>query len=101
MLFDLQIFSGGAYSPSATSRTISFSISNSFWYEFYNVTGLVKQAGDSEHFSFQERNKKLMKAWEIEGMGCSSFWSWVIGSGALVVAGTKSKDKVRFGVQRH
>ena len=30
MLFDLQIFSGGVYRPSATSRTISFSISNSF-----------------------------------------------------------------------
>ena len=30
--FDLQIFSGGVYPPSATSRTISFSISNSFWY---------------------------------------------------------------------
>ena len=34
VLFDLQIFSGGVYSPSATSRTISFSISNSFWYLF-------------------------------------------------------------------
>ena len=32
VLFDLQIFSGGVYSPSTTSRTISFSISNSFWY---------------------------------------------------------------------
>ena len=32
VLFDLQIFSGGVYSRSATSRTISFSISNSFWY---------------------------------------------------------------------
>ena len=32
VLFDLQIFSGGVYSPSATSRTISFSTSNSFWY---------------------------------------------------------------------
>ena len=32
VLFDLQIFSGGVYRPSATSRTISFSISNSFWY---------------------------------------------------------------------
>ena len=32
VLFDLQIFSGGVYSPRATSRTISFSISNSFWY---------------------------------------------------------------------
>ena len=32
VLFDLQIFSGGVYSPSATSRAISFSISNSFWY---------------------------------------------------------------------
>ena len=32
VLFDLQFFSGGVYSPSATSRTISFSISNSFWY---------------------------------------------------------------------
>ena len=30
--FDLQIFWGGVYPPSATSRTISFSISNSFWY---------------------------------------------------------------------
>ena len=32
VLFDLQIFWGGVYSPSATSRTVSFSISNSFWY---------------------------------------------------------------------
>ena len=32
VFFYLQIFSGGVYSPSATSRTISFSISNSFWY---------------------------------------------------------------------
>ena len=32
VLFDLQIFSGGVYPPSATSRTISCSISNSFWY---------------------------------------------------------------------
>ena len=32
VLFDLQVFSGGVYTPSATSRTISFSISNSFWY---------------------------------------------------------------------
>ena len=30
VLFDLQIFSGGVYTPSATSRTISFSFSNSF-----------------------------------------------------------------------
>ena len=30
VLFDVQIFSGGVYPPSATSRTISFSISNSF-----------------------------------------------------------------------
>ena len=34
VLFDLQIFWGGVYPPSATSRTISFSISNSFWYSF-------------------------------------------------------------------
>ena len=32
VLFDLQIFWGGVYPPSATERTISFSISNSFWY---------------------------------------------------------------------
>ena len=38
MLFDLQVFSGGVYSPSATSRTISFSISNSFWY-YYRKRG--------------------------------------------------------------
>ena len=30
VLFDLQVFSGGVYSPSATSRTISFSISTRF-----------------------------------------------------------------------
>ena len=30
VLFDLQIFSGGVYPPSTTSRTISFSISNTF-----------------------------------------------------------------------
>ena len=35
VLFDLQVFSGGVYSPSATSRTISFSTSNSFWYLIY------------------------------------------------------------------
>ena len=32
VLFDQQIFSGGVYSPSETSCTISFSISNGFWY---------------------------------------------------------------------
>ena len=32
VLFDLQIFSGGVYPPSASSRTISFSTSNSFWH---------------------------------------------------------------------
>ena len=32
VLCDLPIFSGVVYPPSATSRTISFSISNSFWY---------------------------------------------------------------------
>ena len=35
VLFDLPIFSGGVYPPSATSRTISFSNSNSFWYTTY------------------------------------------------------------------
>ena len=32
VLSDLQIFSGGVFPPSTTSCTISFSISNSFWY---------------------------------------------------------------------
>ena len=32
VLFDLQIFWGGLYPPSATSRTIFFLISNSFWH---------------------------------------------------------------------
>ena len=31
-LTELQTFPGGVYPPSATSRTISFSFSNSFWY---------------------------------------------------------------------
>ena len=45
MLFELQIFSGGVYPPSATSRTISFSISNSFGINF----SLAKHTGwDSE-----------------------------------------------------
>ena len=35
VLFNLQIFWGGVYPPSATSRTISFSISNSFWCWWY------------------------------------------------------------------
>ena len=32
VFFDLQIFCGGVYPLRATSHTISFSISNSFWY---------------------------------------------------------------------
>ena len=39
VLFDLLSFSGGVYPPNATSRTISFSISNSFWY--YRKRGSV------------------------------------------------------------
>ena len=42
MLFDLPIFSGGVYSPSATLRTISFSISNSLYFGVWinrQVTG--------------------------------------------------------------
>ena len=37
VLFDLQIFSGGVYSPSATSRTISFSIPIVFGINFDSV----------------------------------------------------------------
>ena len=33
VVFDLQTFSGCVYPPSATSRTISFSFSNSCWYK--------------------------------------------------------------------
>ena len=41
VLCDLQIFSGDVYPPSATSRTISFSISHSFWYlSIYDRLGL-------------------------------------------------------------
>ena len=36
VLFDLQIFSGGVYPLSTTSRTIPFSISNSFWYKLHS-----------------------------------------------------------------
>ena len=38
VLFDLQVYSGGVYSPSATSRTISFSISNSLihFFDFFD-----------------------------------------------------------------
>ena len=43
VLCDLQIFPGGVYPPSATERTISFSISNSFWYklEIEKVLGVM------------------------------------------------------------
>ena len=42
VLFDLQIFSGGVYPPSATLRTISFSISNSFGINNYKVQNCIK-----------------------------------------------------------
>ena len=38
VLFDLQIFSGGVYPPSAISRTISFSISDSFWNYWFIIS---------------------------------------------------------------
>ncbi len=43
VLFDLQVFWGGVYPPSATSRTISFSISNSFWYWFISYKAKKKK----------------------------------------------------------
>ena len=55
VLCDLQIFSGGVYPPSATSRTISFSISNSFWY-YTNIMRCPLNFTDSfsglHHFFF-------------------------------------------------
>ena len=39
-------FSGGVYSPSATSRTISFSISNSFWYKIAGRCGAPQASYD-------------------------------------------------------
>ena len=55
VLFDLQIFSGGVYSPSATSRTISFSISNSFWYSCllkfgFRVSWYMELSGENVKF---------------------------------------------------
>ena len=46
MLFDLQIFSGGVYPPSATSRTISFSISSgiSMVYFFHEKDGVAENS---------------------------------------------------------
>ena len=44
VLFDLQILSGGVYPPSATSRAISFSISNSFWYSFITVEAICSES---------------------------------------------------------
>ena len=49
VLFDLQIFRGGVYPLNATSRTISFSISNSFWYYEYNYRGEEKKALSAEN----------------------------------------------------
>ena len=51
MLFDLQIFWGGVHPPSATSRTISFSISNSFWYHLYACCANKFRSTGTEGFS--------------------------------------------------
>ena len=67
VLFDLQIFSGGVYPPSATSRTISFSISNSFWYDsFFRWEGRCSRKFDrffgasiTCHAIWQKQNEEL------------------------------------------
>ena len=52
MLFDLQIFSGGVYPPSATSRTISFSISNSFLVLIWFIFSMRRRTVQPEIRSF-------------------------------------------------
>ena len=48
-VFDLQIFSGGVYPPSATERTISFSISNSFGINYNYCFERVGKEGGSRY----------------------------------------------------
>ena len=50
VLCDLQIFSGGVYPLSATSRTISFSISNSFWFFFFLAWWCYSSLSDLNFF---------------------------------------------------
>ena len=64
--FDLQVFSGGVYSPSATSRTISFSISNSFWY--YRKRGSASYIV-REVLSVRERERERYRETERERDG--------------------------------
>ena len=63
VLFDLQIFSGGVYSPSATSRTISFSISNSFWdWSFYTVSCVIAKQSNNLSVGFFSQNLSQISA---------------------------------------
>ena len=63
MLCDLQIFTDGVYLPSATSRTISFSISNSFWY--YRKRGSASYIVREVH-SVRERERERERDTERE-----------------------------------
>ena len=73
VLFDQQIFSGGVYPPSATSHTISFSISNSFWYYivgWLNSRG-VSYSGGTALWSWWS---SLFQKAEVVRRCCT--WSW-------------------------
>ena len=63
VLFDLQIFSDGVYPLSATSRTISFSFSNSFWY--YRKRGSASYIVREVH-SVRERERERERYRERE-----------------------------------
>ena len=82
MLFDLQIFSGGVYPPSTTSRTISFSISNSFCYYHSNEAVLAKIGWPT--LAWGRRHYKLLLVWRlVNGEGppsLSSFFSLPLSS---------------------
>ena len=58
MLCDLQIFSGGAYPPSATSRPISFPISNSFWLIVHEVRSVRERERERERERQRERERE-------------------------------------------
>ena len=49
VLCDRQIFSFNVYHPGATSRAISFSISNSFWYYFDSFFDGKSNLGRGKH----------------------------------------------------
>ena len=78
VLFNLQIFSGGVYRPSASSCTIYFfSISNSFWYQFNSFFRYGKKDGAARNwitcFGSSITCRAIWLTWERRNEECEHF----------------------------